>query len=461
MAEITQNKELLIEALKKAVGERKVITEPSQMHTYSRDCTSDEEQVPDAVLLPSSAEEVSEIVKICNKTHTPVTVRGGGTGVSKGSLSYRGGIVLSTEKLNRIIEINTIDRLAVVECGVTTAHFQEALSEHRLCFPQNISSAASCTIGGNIAVSSGSPKSLKYGPTRNYLLNMEVVLPDGEIIWTGKNISKNATGYNLTQLIAGSEGSLGIITKVVLQLVSPVQEILIMVPFADINRLFECVHCFFKEGHSASSIEFIDKTGYELVSKFLDKKIQTAKPIDGVLWMEFEGKDRDALLEEVMQLGEMIARYTSEEIFVAQTAPEIKDLWLMRSRLGEAVINHTFFKDVDVVVPRSKIHKMYEVLAGVTARYSLKYTALGHIGNGNFHINIFQESNYSKEHWEVNIHKSVAEIFSKAVELGGTLSGEHGIGKAHLPFLPLVFSEYQLQLMNRIKTVFDKNNILN
>ncbi len=451
----------VFEELKSVVSNTDFITTPEQLYNYSRDWTSNEEYIPGAVITPRSAKEVSEIVKICNRTKTKLTIRGGGTGVSKGALSFNKGVILSLEKLDKILQINKIDRIAIVESGVVTQVLRDAVREEGLCFPQNISSSESSFIGGNVAVSSGSPKSLKYGPTKNFVLNLEVVLPDGQIIWTGKNVTKDATGFNLTQLFAGSEGALGIITKVVLRLVPPEEELLIMVPFDNIEKLFDCVHQFFVQGFSASSLEFIDSTGYQLVSKFLDKKIEAKNPVDGVLWIELEGKNKEHLMQEMVEISEFIYNYTPEEIFVAQTSQEIKDLWTMRSKVGMAVVNYSFFRDVDIVVPRSKIYEMYSAIAAQARIHDFEYTALGHIGSGNFHVNIFQSQDCSKEKWYQNSNKGISEIFNKAIQLGGTISGEHGIGKLHLPFLNLAIPGPQLTLMKSIKKIFDKNNILN
>lgn len=451
----------VFEALESVVGANRLIRAAERLYKYSRDWTSNKERLPGAVVIPETVKEVSEIVAICNKTKTKLTVRGGGTGVSEGALDFHKGLIISLEKLNKIVEINKIDRIAIVESGVVTKDLQDAVLEEGLCFPQNISSADACFIGGNVAVSSGSPKSLKYGPTKNFVLNLEVVLPDGQIIWTGKNVTKNATGLNLTQLFVGSEGKLGIVTKVVLQLVPPMEEILIMVPFSNIEHLFDCVCQFFNQGFSASSLEFIDGIGYKLVSKFLDKEIAAKEAIDGVLWIELEGKNKEQLMEEMIAISEFVYDYTAEEIFVAQNREEIKNLWTMRSKVGMAVVDHGFFRDVDIVVPRSKVQEMYIAIAKQAQLHDFKYTVLGHIGNGNFHVNIFQDLDCSEEQWRQNSDKGITEIFKKAIELGGTISGEHGIGNLQRPFLHLAMSDQQLALMQSIKNVFDANNILN
>ena len=370
-------------------------------------------------------------------------------------------MILSLERLNKIIEINKVDRIAIVESGVITQDLRYAVLNEGLNFPQNISSASACFIGGNIAVSSGSPKSLKYGATKNYVVNLEVVLPDGRIIWTGKNVSKNATGYNLTQLFIGSEGTLGIITKAVLKLVLPMKELVLMIPFTKIDNLFTCVQQFFTKGYAASSIEFIDGVGFKLASHYLDNSYHTKSKIEGILWIEIEGEYSDKLLDRALEIGEHINEYTEEEIRVADNPSEVKALWEMRSKVGEAVINHTFFRDVDIVVPRSKIDKMYKAIVIIAEKFNFNYTVFGHVGDGNFHVNIFQNKIQTIQQWEDNIAIWVKAIFLKALELGGTISGEHGIGKINLPFISDAISNDQIELMNNIRKLFDKNKIIN
>ena len=451
----------ILNQIEKIVGSKYLITKSDLLYNYSKDCTSNKEVVPSAVVLPKNTQEISDIITLCNETKTSVTVRGGGTGVSGGALSNHKGIILSLERLNNIIEINKVDRIAIVESGVITQDLRDAVLKEGLNFPQNISSASSCFIGGNVAVASGSPKSLKYGATKNYVVNLEVVLPNGSIIWTGKNVSKNATGYNLTQLFTGSEGTLGIITKVVLRLVPPMKELVLMVPFTDINNLFRCVKHFFEKGYSASSIEFIDTVGFKLASQFLDNTFRTTSDVQGILWIELEGEYPEKLMDRAIEIGEFVNLYTKEEVHIADTPTEVKKLWEMRSKVGEAVINHTFFRDVDIVVPRSKVDQMYEAIVIIANKYNFDYTVFGHIGDGNFHVNIFQRKQQTIEEWETNIAIWVKEIFFKALELGGTISGEHGIGKTNLPYIEDAIPTNQLKIMNDIKKLFDVNQILN
>jgi glycolate oxidase len=457
---MTPEKRKALETLRMIVGDPYFITDTESMSRYVYECTTGSYDLPSAVLIPGSVEEIAAITKLCNEHLIPVTIRGGGTGVSKGAVAQHKGMILSMERLNKIISIDKINRTVIAEAGVLTKTLRDAVKKEGLTFPQNISSASGSFIGGNIAVSSGSPKSLKYGPTKNGVLNLEVVLANGTVIWTGKNISKNATGYNLTQLFAGSEGTLGIITKVVLQLVPPSNEMLAVIPFANLHRLFDFVHHFFSAGLSASSMEFIDGKGYELVSAFLGRTITAPFPVKGLLWIELEGKDPEILLNEMAGIAGMISPFTTGEVFIGQTVDEIDTLWKMRSSIGYAIINHSKFLDIDIVVPCSQIHDMQTAIDRICGSLELSYVLLGHIGNGNFHINVLR-GDMTTEKWHEITRKAIHRIFTVAAGLGGTLSGEHGIGTAHLPYLSLALSDRELHYMDKIKEIFDSNNILN
>jgi len=451
----------IYDRLKAIVGEDHVIRDRELMYRYARDFTEHLDKTPLAVVKPATTNEVATVAKICSEYHVGITVRGGGTGVSGGAFCEGGGIVLSLERLNQIIEINKIDRYAVVEAGTITRIFQEKVLEEGLCFPQNISSRDSSSLGGNIAVAGGSPKSFKYGPIKNYLLNLEVVLPNGQVMWTGKNVRKNATGYDLTRLFAGSEGTLGIITKVVVQLVEPMEEVLLLLPFRSMDNLFNFVREVFWKGIRASSVEFMDKTGYELISAFTGGKIFSDPCIEGLLWLEFEGDNKSQLLKDVLEMNEWMSCWVEEDILIAESAEDIKALWIFRNKIGEAVMHSYYFRDVDIVVPRSKSGEMYSAIKAIAEVFDLKYTAFGHIGDGNFHVNLLRDRSVVTEQWEHLISLGVSEIFNAAVRLGGTISGEHGIGEIQQPYLTTAIPAWQIQLMREVKKVFDPLGILN
>lgn len=447
----------IIQDIISIVGEKYLIIELDKMYNYSFDITSNKCIYPLGVILPKNTEEVSEVMKYCYMNDVKITIRGGGSCVSGGSTPNGNDFVLSLERLNSIIEINRINRTVTLECGVVTETLKEEALKHGLCFAQNISSASQSFIGGNIAISSGSPKSLKYGSTKNAVLNLEVVLADGQIIWTGKNVTKNATGYNLTQLFIGSEGTLGIITKAVLKLEIPKKEVLFLLPFKSLKSLFQFINDFFCQGFNASCIEFLDKNGYELVSNFLNNKNKFGNNIEGLLWIEYE-IDSDS---QIGMIVDFISNYIDEEdVLFADTKNEMDMLWAYRKKIGLACVNYATFKDIDIVVPRSNSSEIYDEIVLACAKYNFEYIVVGHIGDGNYHLNIFNNTSNLLE-WEKNIELCFNQIFNKVNQLGGTLSGEHGVGSLYNSYLNIVMPQNQIDLMKNIKTIFDKKQILN
>ncbi|PTX63150.1 glycolate oxidase [Kordia periserrulae] len=449
-----------IEALAVIVGKKYVITDVVDFYTYTKDYSSGRVATPICIVRPESTAQVSKIAKLCNDQGFKITVRGGGSGVSGGCLVDDSNIILSLDRLNRILEINEIDRYVIAEAGVVTQELQNSLSDKKLCFPQNISSASLSFIGGNVAVSSGSPKSLKYGSTKNYVINLEVVLPNGEVIWTGKNVKKNATGYNLTQLFVGSEGTLGIITKVILQIIPIKKEALVYVPFDNLQKLFSFVHEFFKLGMNASSLEFLDKNACRLVFKYLNEKFDE-KNIQGVLWIEFESNTDAQNLAKIEALYAILSNYTNQDILIGQSPKDIENLWKYRKKIGEAALNHKPFHDLDIVVPRSKSSDIYTIVNYICSSLNLEYIVVGHIGDGNFHINVFEDVNVSSNVWMEKIDICISSLYEKVIALGGEISGEHGVGTQNKSYFEEFTAKQNLHLMKSIKKVFDPKNILN
>lgn len=450
---ISDKKKILSE-IKKIVGEESVISDISRMYVYSAGIISDTVVYPIGVLIPKTAEEVSAIMKYCYERNIKISVRGGGTNVNGGAISTGEDFIVSTERLNKILDINTIDRTITVETGVITELINKEALQHDLIFSQNISSSSQSFIGGNIATSAGSPYSLKYGTIKNAVLNLEVVLPDGEIIWTGKNVTKNATGYNLTQLFIGSEGTLGIITKAVIKLEIAFKSELLLVPFKDIEKLFEFTNVFFEKGFEAVCIEFIDKKSCELVTGFLEGEGRFASDIQGLLWIEYEHN----LKFDLEQLHHLVSKYTTEDILYAEDRTEKERLWKYRKQVGEAAVSYSPFRDIDIVVPRSKSLLLYKAINVVCSEFDFEFIVIGHIGDGNFHINIFNNKN---ENWKQDIEACILQIFRKVNTFGGTLSGEHGIGSVHNVYLDTVMSQYQISVLKQIKNIFDPKNLLN
>jgi glycolate oxidase len=451
-----------LEAFKKITGDQYVIIEKDVLHNYAHDETEDLHFLPDVVIKPGSAEEISAILKICNAYKIPVTPRGGGTGLSGGALPHLGGLVLSVERLNRIISIDEENLQVTTEPGVITEVLQDAVKRRGLFYPPDPSSKGSCMIGGNIAENSGGPKAVKYGVVKDYVLNLEVVLPTGEIIWTGANVLKNATGYNLTQLMVGSEGTLGIVTKAVLKLIPyPKYDMLMLVPFKSAEKACEAVSAIFRAGYTPSGLEFMERDALEWVMQFTeDNSITLEDETHAHLLIEVDGNDTDVLMKELEGIAAITMDYDCGEILFAEDSSQKERLWKLRRRAGEAVKSHSVYKEEDTVVPRASLPVLLNGVKAIGKKYGFQSVCYGHAGDGNLHVNIIK-GNLSDKEWNGSLKKGIREIFLLVKSLNGTISGEHGIGLVQKEYLSVVFDEVQMKLMRNIKDIFDPNHILN
>ena len=442
-------------------GKEHVLVKQDDLVPYSHDYTEDLSFFPEVVLKPSTTDQVSEILKICNSLKIPVTPRGAGTGLSGGALPVMGGVLLSMERFNKILKIDEKNFQAIVEPGVINQVFQEAVMEKRLFYPPDPASKGSCFLGGNLAECAGGPKAVKYGVTKDYVLNMEVVLPSGEVIWTGANVLKNSTGYNLTQLMIGSEGTLGVITKIVFRLIPlPTENLLMLAPFFDAARACEAVSAIFKAGVTPSGLEFMERDCIEYVMQHVDVKIPLKEGIAAHLLIEVDGHDKEVLFRECEKITEVLTAYGCDEILFAETAQQKADLWKARRSAGEAVKSHSIYKEEDTVVPRASLPELLKGVKAIGAKYGFRSVCYGHAGDGNLHVNIIREQ-LSDDQWNTQVPKGIREIFELCVKLGGTISGEHGIGLVQKDYMDIPFNTVQLNLMKGIKKLFDPNNILN
>ena len=392
----------------------------------------------------------------------PVTAIGARTGLSGGALSIHQGIGLSMERFNKIIEIDEKNLQVTVEPGVITQVLQDAILEKGLSYPPDPSSKGSCFIGGNVSENSGGARAVKYGVTKDYVLNLQVVLPNGEIIWTGANTLKNSTGYNLTQLMVGSEGTLGIITKIVLKLVPKSNHtVLMLVPFYQANQACEAVSAIFRAGIVPSALEFMERDAIDWTLKLVEGiNVQVQDGIQAHLLIEVDGNNQDVLFSEAEKIAEVVEAFQIDEILFADTEDQKNALWKLRRSVAEAVKANSVYKEEDTVVPR---YELPTLLAGVKAagkKYGFQSVCYGHAGDGNLHINIIK-GDLTDEQWQNDVPKGIREIFELTVSLKGTLSGEHGIGYVQKNYMDIAFNEVQLNLMKGIKNVFDPKGILN
>ncbi len=449
-------------AFKKITGEEFVFIDEESLHNYSHDETENLNFLPDVVIKPRTAQQVSEILKICNRDKIPVTPRGAGTGLSGGALPHLGGVLISTEKMNSIINIDERNLQVTTEPGVITEVLQNAVKEAGLFYPPDPSSRGSCFIGGNIAANSGGPKAVKYGVVKDYVLNLEVVLPTGEIIWTGANVLKNSTGYNLTQLVVGSEGTLGIVTKIVLRLIPlPMYDLLMLAPFRSLEKASEAVSAIFRAGYTPSGLELIEIDALKIVSRFVDS---TAVPLTddtaAHLIIEVDGNHMETLMTEMEAISEVLTQYDCGEIYFADNAVQKAELWKLRRRVAEAVKIDGYTIEEDTVVPRAELPALVKGVKELGKKYGFEAVCYGHAGDGNLHIRIKKEGSGNSTD-DPEMIKSLRELFALVKSLGGTISGEHGVGLIQKDYMDIVFDQTNLQIMRGIKKIFDPNNILN
>ncbi|MBR9831634.1 FAD-binding protein [bacterium] len=412
--------------------------------------------------MPENTSEVSQIMAYCNQHNIAVTPRGAGTGLSGGALAIEGGVMLSTEKLNQILHIDEDNLQVTTEPGVITEVLQNAVKERGLFYPPDPASKGSCFIGGNIAENSGGPKAVKYGVVKDYVLNLELVLPNGEVVWTGANVLKNATGYNLTQLIIGSEGTLGVVTKIVLRLIPhPKLDSLMLVPFNSIEHAASAVSAIFKMGVIPSAMELMERDAILMAQKFInDYSLELDDQTQAHLLIEVDGNEDAILLSDLEKIFSVVEQFDCGEVLIAENEAQKNNLWRLRRVVGEAVKKQSIYKEEDTVVPRASLPELLKKVKLIGAEYGFRSVCYGHAGDGNLHINILKDS-LSDEFWNTTLNEAIRKLFSEVSRLGGTISGEHGIGYVQRDFLDIVFSSTQIELMKGIKNVFDPNGIMN
>tara|TARA_B100002052_G_scaffold131625_1_gene120883 strand:+ start:102174 stop:103574 length:1401 start_codon:yes stop_codon:yes gene_type:complete len=448
--------------IKDIIDDDCIYTDYDKLYEYSHDETEDLSYKPEIVVQPSSTNQVSKLLNYCNNKNIPVTACGARTGLSGGSLPVYGGVALSLERMNKIIDIDERNLQATVEPGVINQVFRDAVEEKGLFYPPDPASKGSCTLGGNLAENAGGPKALKYGVTKDYVLNLEVVLPSGEIIWTGANVLKNATGYNLTQLMIGSEGTLGVITKIVFRLITlPTKDITMLIPFTSSEMACQAVSAVFRAGISPSCLEFMERDAIDWTLKYTDASINNlTDDIQAHLLIEVDGNDIDLLYKDCEKIADVLLEFGCGEILIADSKSQKDQLWNLRRKVSEAVKANSVYKEEDTVVPRAELPLLLKGVKQIGKKYGFKSVCYGHAGDGNLHVNIIK-GDMNEVDWKKNLKKGIREIFELTKQLGGTISGEHGIGLVQKDFLDIVFSQKNIEIQKEIKNLFDPRNILN
>ncbi|ATW23486.1 FAD-binding oxidoreductase [Candidatus Formimonas warabiya] len=447
----------IIKRLENIVGSTNIIFKPEERICYSYDGTI-QRGTPDVVVFPDGTGEVSEIIKLANLEKIPVFPRGAGTGLSGGSIPQHGGIALVLTRMNRIKEISKEDLLAVVEPGVITGNLHQEVERLGLFYPPDPASLKTCTMGGNIAENAGGPRAFKYGVTRDYVLGLEVVTPTGDIMQTGGRTVKNVTGYDLTRLLTGSEGTLGVVTQIIVRLIpKPKDKKTALVIFDDLDKAASTVNAIISEGVIPATLEIMDRITIECV----EKTAHLGLPIDAeaVLLIEVDGS-LAKVSEDIQIIEDICTKNSCRAMEVASLLADRERLWKARRAVSSAIVQLKPTKiSEDATVPRSKIPEMIRRLREISEKYNLFLPVFGHAGDGNLHPNIIADKN-DKDEME-RAEKAVGEIFKAALDLGGTLSGEHGIGVMKKNYLEGEMGAIGLNYLRAIKKAVDPQNILN
>ncbi len=432
------------------------------MEFHSKDETEDLYFKPGIVAEPISTLEVSALMQLAFEHNVSVTAGGARTGLSGGALAIQGGLVLSLRRMNKILLIDEINQQVIVEPGVVTEVLQNAVSEKGLFYAVDPASRGTCSIGGNIAENSGGPRAVKYGVTKDWVLNLEVVLADGRVIETGANTLKNSTGDNLTGLIVGSEGTLGIVTRATLKLQPlPRFQALMLVPFTSVTNACKSVSQIFRAGSMPSAIEFMERDAVVLTQEFTGNKEISLEPNDqAYLLIEVDGFYESELMPQCERVLSVLEANGAGDVLFAQSASEKEKLWYLRQRVGEAVKATSVYKEEDTVVPRGMLPELMKAVKSIGMKYGFRSICYGHAGDGNLHVNILKDD-LSDHVWSVDLNKAIRELFDAVVAMGGTLSGEHGIGLVQKEFMDIAFSKDELSVLKMIKNGLDPKGILN
>ncbi len=414
---------------------------------------------PAVVVEPGCAAEVSAVLTVCHDLEVAVVPRGGGTGVSGGALPVADCVVLDMRRLDRILAIDPDELTVEVEAGVVTGVLQERLAEQGLWLPPDPGSSASCQIGGNLAETAAGPKSVKYGAFKDWVRNLEVVLSDGTILCTGANVRKNACGYNLTQLVLGSEGTLAVITKALLSVARrPREHVLLRASFDAMKPLSETVGAVFAAGARPSEVEFVDRDGYAFVPTQPGEHHHSHQPCQ--LWIGFDGDDAEAIEAWVHRVGSIVERAGGRDIVVGSTPQEVRRVWGTRHAIGPAIVSAGPFRDLDLSFPRTALAPVVAGVKAIGRRHGFQSACFGHCGDGNIHVQILRGT-LDDAAWNGPVVEGVDEIYRLVLEHGGTLTGEHGVGTELRPYLAMALGPERVGLLRQIKRVFDPKGILN
>jgi glycolate oxidase len=453
--------EHIVEALRQIVGDGNVLLGAEAMEPYAHDEVVGLRAEPEVVVRATEAAQVADIFKLAQRERVPVTPRGAGMGLSGGAVPVCGGIILSLEKMKRILEIDKENLMVTVEPGVITGDIHRAVEAEGLFYPPDPASLDSCTIGGNIAEGAGGPRAVKYGVTKDYVCGLEAVLPSGEIITCGGKLVKNVTGYNMVQLLIGSEGTLAVVTKIILRLVPlPKVRVDLLVPYDDFQSAANTVSAIIAHRIVPTTIEFMERDSVAAVERLLQKEVPHHDAAAHLL-IQLDGNRPESVDADYEVVGDLCLENGARDVLVAKDQYTRDRLWEARRKIIDALkhespINHM----EDVVVPRAEIPPLLKGIKDIAARRAVRIVSFGHAGDGNVHVNVLKDD-LPVERWEELVPPLAEEIYRLTLSLGGTITGEHGVGVSRRRYLPLALDAAQIELMRGIKAVFDPNGILN
>ncbi len=448
----------MVPALRSLVGAEHVLTDPEQLVPYGHDESDLGDFPPQVVVRVGSASEVSAILRLCGDQGVPVTPSAARSGKSGGSLPVHGGLSLSVERLNRILAIRKEDLTGTVQAGVITGDYMKAVEAQGLFYPPDPASLAFCTLGGNVAENAGGPRALKYGVTREYILGLEVVLPTGEILRTGKRTIKGVAGYDITALIVGSEGMLGVVTEITTKLLPLPREVQTgLCLFKDSGAASRAVSAVLAAGVLPRALEFIDDVAIA-ASAAAKAPFQFPPSCGAAVLVEVDGNVPEACSREIERVGEICQREGAIDVLLAQSESQRRDIWETRRRVS---INlkalHPLKISEDIAVPRSRIPDMVAEIRAIGGKLGLQVSCYGHAGDGNLHANVL----YDRPEERPRVDEAVGDMLRAAIGMGGTITGEHGVGLAKKEFLELEQGPDLIALQRRLKALFDPKGILN
>lgn len=454
----------IVDELKRIAGASNVLVDVERIEAYSHDETSVEEygHMPEVVVTPETTEQVAKVVTLANRERIPVTPRGAGSGLSGGAIPVFGGILLSVEKMNRIVEIDYDNLVVVVEAGVITNEINAAVLDKGLFYAGYPMSLETCCLGGNIAENAGGGKAIKYGVTGRYIQGLELVTPTGDIVWLGGKLAKDVSGYDLKQLVIGSEGTLGIVTKAIVKLIGlPTAKADLLALFASPREAIDVVPVIMSHGIVPTSIEFMDQLSVETSCRYLNESLPW-QDAGAMLLLELDGTNPQQVEDDLIAVGELCEQHGAVEVFVAEDANTIERVWNVRRNIAEAFKVFSPVQSLeDIVVPIAAIPEVIPELERISRQFGMKIPCYGHAGDGNLHATLVKDPAMPMVLWHKKEQEALRDLYAMTHRLGGKISGEHGIGIKRKHFLAELADPVELQLMRGIKNAWDPNGIMN